>query len=231
MEVARDDLVLRLDRACPHHHGLRVGRLDALALECTEHRLRAALTDGQSPGVLSSLIKVFATELSQHIDELLAYLAPLRLIEPPLHLIRVDRDEPVHVLHDVERRIVDRDVVAQRDRLRRWKPRRRQGRQDPELAPHVVSSRLHVRERRRRSSRYVIFDRPCPTMLPVSESTGTTCSRNHGNTRSRSRPGGEVTSYFLLLTSCFQARFVTGTLMRHYNGDQTNQEARFYYAR
>lgn len=45
--------------------------IDAIALEYTEHRLRATLSAGQSPGVLSSLIKVFATELGQRIDELL----------------------------------------------------------------------------------------------------------------------------------------------------------------
>jgi alkylation response protein AidB-like acyl-CoA dehydrogenase len=45
--------------------------IDTLALEHTELRLRSTLNAGQSPGLLSSMIKVYATELSQQIDELL----------------------------------------------------------------------------------------------------------------------------------------------------------------
>lgn len=45
--------------------------IDALAVEYTEHRLRSNLSAGKALGVMSSLIKVSATELSQKIDELL----------------------------------------------------------------------------------------------------------------------------------------------------------------
>jgi len=45
--------------------------IEALSIEYTEHRLRSGAGSGQSPGVLSSLVKLCATELSQRIDTLL----------------------------------------------------------------------------------------------------------------------------------------------------------------
>src|SRR5438093_1502402 len=83
-----------------------------------------------------------------HIDELLADLPPLTLVEPPLDLIRIDGNEPIHILHDVKRRVVHGGILAQRDRLRRRESRRRKRRQYPKLAPHIVRRRLHVRKRR-----------------------------------------------------------------------------------
>ena len=84
----------------------------------------------------------------EHIDELLADLPPLSLVEPPLDLIRIDGNEPIHILHDVKRRVVHGGILAQRDRLRRRESRRRKRRQYPKLAPHIVRRRLHVRKRR-----------------------------------------------------------------------------------
>lgn len=57
--------------------------VDALALECTELRIKGALNAGQNPGALSSLTKVMGTEISQKINELSVevmgpYIAPFQ---------------------------------------------------------------------------------------------------------------------------------------------------------
>jgi alkylation response protein AidB-like acyl-CoA dehydrogenase len=64
-------------------HKLAELEVDALALEYTEQRIRAALNAGQNPGALSSLTKVVGTELSQRFNELAVealglYIAPVQ---------------------------------------------------------------------------------------------------------------------------------------------------------
>lgn len=49
---------------------LAAAEVDALALEHTELRIRAALATGGNPGALSSLTKVIGTELSQRLNEI-----------------------------------------------------------------------------------------------------------------------------------------------------------------
>ncbi|MFV8816100.1 acyl-CoA dehydrogenase family protein [Haliea sp. E17] len=44
--------------------------VEALALECTELRIKGALTTGANPGALSSMVKVVGTELGQRLSEL-----------------------------------------------------------------------------------------------------------------------------------------------------------------
>ncbi len=44
--------------------------VEALALECTELRIKGALAAGDNPGALSSLVKVVGTELGQRLSEL-----------------------------------------------------------------------------------------------------------------------------------------------------------------
>lgn len=55
------------------------------AIEITEHRVLSAVTSGQSPGALSSLLKIQGTEAMQRIDELsILAAAPYALVDQPV---------------------------------------------------------------------------------------------------------------------------------------------------
>jgi alkylation response protein AidB-like acyl-CoA dehydrogenase len=49
---------------------LAAAEIEVLAVEFCEHRVMAALTGGQNPGAVSSMLKIRATEMSQKITEL-----------------------------------------------------------------------------------------------------------------------------------------------------------------
>ena len=49
---------------------LAAAEVELLAVEFSEHRVMAALTHGQNPGAVSSMLKIRGTELSQKLTEL-----------------------------------------------------------------------------------------------------------------------------------------------------------------
>ncbi len=63
--------------------------VEALALECTELRIKGALTAGGNPGALSSMVKIVGTELGQRLSEL-----SLDLLGPEVAAYQPDAMEP-----------------------------------------------------------------------------------------------------------------------------------------
>jgi hypothetical protein len=66
----------------------------------------------------------------------------------PQRVVGVAHDDAVDELHDVERRLVDGHVGAERQRLGHRHGGRRERRDDPVLAAHVMRGLEHVAERR-----------------------------------------------------------------------------------
>ena len=92
-------------------------------------------------------VVVDRVDRDQHVDELLGAAARV-VVRQRGDVGAGAQDAPVDELHDVEGRVVDRDVVAEPERLRdRHRGRCERG-EHLVLAGHVVRGRQHVPERR-----------------------------------------------------------------------------------
>ena len=138
------------------------------------------------------------------------------------------QDRAVDLLHHVEGRVVDRVVVAERERARHRARRSARARRAPctrgpcrarsAARGRAAGGAAPTRARRRRSA-YVRFERPpeisdACSGAPVAPST---CAANHGRSRSRSTPGG-VSVIAPEVTDASACDAIAGYAMRAWRG-------------
>ena len=119
-------------------------------------------------------------DAGQHVGDLVARPGAGVDVER-LRRGRVAGHEAVDEAHDVERRAVDRLVVAQADDRRHGHVGRRQRRDDAVLAAHVVGGGQHLAERRAAQHPGV----PCGVGDPVGEVRAAAGDQLEGQRRRR----------------------------------------------
>ena len=90
---------------------------------------------------------VDTVDRDEHVDELFGTAARV-VVRQRSDFLRRAEDDAVDLLHHVEGRVVDGEVLAERERGRNGDVGGSEGREHRVLARHVVRGRQHVAERR-----------------------------------------------------------------------------------